>query len=100
MRLTTTTNVTVDGVMQGLGGPDEDRSGGFERGGWVIPLTDQESGDYIDQIYGDATAFRSGRRSRPGQLADHFPGHHHPDLSACRASGVRTVHGSAFNSAP
>src|SRR5438093_5743150 len=37
--------------------------------------------------------FRSGRRTRPGQLADHFPGHHHPDLSASRASGVRNVHG-------
>jgi hypothetical protein len=31
MKLTTTTNVSVDGVMQGLGGPDEDRRGGFER---------------------------------------------------------------------
>ena len=36
MKLTTTTNVSVDGVMQGLGGPDEDRRGGFERGGWAL----------------------------------------------------------------
>ena len=33
MKLTTNTNVSVDGVMQGLGGPEEDRRGGFERGG-------------------------------------------------------------------
>ena len=33
MKLTTTTNVSVDGVMQGLGRPDEDRRAGFERGG-------------------------------------------------------------------
>lgn len=63
MRLTTTINVTVDGVMQGLGGPDEDRRGGFERGGWVIPLNDTESGDYINQIYGGAAAFLFGRRT-------------------------------------
>ena len=63
MKLTTTTNVTVDGVMQGLGGPDEDRSGGFDRGGWAIPLVDTEAGQYLDQIYDSAAAFLFGRRT-------------------------------------
>jgi dihydrofolate reductase len=63
MRLTTTTNVSVDGVMQGLGGPDEDRRGGFDRGGWAPPLVDSETGDYLDQVYGDAAAFLFGRRT-------------------------------------
>jgi dihydrofolate reductase len=63
MRLTTTTNVSVDGVVQGLGGPDEDRRGGFHRGGWAPPLVDTETGDYLDQVYGGAAAFLFGRRT-------------------------------------
>jgi dihydrofolate reductase len=63
MRLTTTTNVSVDGVMQGLGGPGEDRRGGFDRGGWAPPLVDPETVDYLDQAYGGATAFLFGRRT-------------------------------------
>src|SRR5215216_2937734 len=63
MRLTTTTNVSVDGVMQGLGAPDEDRSGGFERGGWALPLLDTEAGDHINEVYGGAAAFLFGRRT-------------------------------------
>src|SRR5262245_33428120 len=61
MRLTTTTLVSVDGVMQGLGGPDEDRRGGFERGGWAAPLFDGEAAAVLGQIYGRADAFLFGR---------------------------------------
>ena len=63
MRLMATTNVSVDGVMQGLGGPDEDRSGGFDRGGWAIPLLDSEVGDYLNEVYGGAASFLFGRRT-------------------------------------
>ena len=63
MRLTITTNVSVDGVMQGLGGRDEDRRGGFERGGWALPLLDTEAGDHINEVYGGAAAFLFGRRT-------------------------------------
>jgi dihydrofolate reductase len=63
MRLTITTNVSLDGVMQGLGGPGEDRRGGFDRGGWAPPLVDTETGDYLDQVYGSAAAFLFGRRT-------------------------------------
>jgi dihydrofolate reductase len=63
MKLTTTTMVTVDGVMQGLGGPDEDRSGGFERGGWQAPLFDNEAGTFLNQVYERADAFLFGRRT-------------------------------------
>ena len=63
MKLTTTTMVTVDGVMQGLGAPDEDRSGGFERGGWVTPLFDNEAATFLNEVYGRADAFLFGRRT-------------------------------------
>jgi len=63
MRLTTTTIVTVDGVMQGLGAPDEDRRGGFERGGWVAPLFDDEAMTFLNQVYERADAFLFSRRT-------------------------------------
>jgi dihydrofolate reductase len=63
MKLTTTTHVSVDGVIQGLGGPDEDRRGGFERGGWAIPLFDSEAASFLDQVFQRADAFLFGRRT-------------------------------------
>jgi dihydrofolate reductase len=61
MKLTTNTNVSVDGVMQGLGGPEEDRSGNFERGGWAMPYFDEETAALTGQVYGRADAFLFGR---------------------------------------
>jgi dihydrofolate reductase len=63
VKLTTTTHVTLDGVMQGLGGAEEDRRGGFERGGWALPLFDDESAPFINQIFERADAFLLGRRT-------------------------------------
>jgi dihydrofolate reductase len=63
MKLTTTTMVTVDGVMQGLGAPDEDRRGGFERGGWVTPGFDTQAMAFLNQVYQRADAFLFGRRT-------------------------------------
>jgi dihydrofolate reductase len=49
--------------MQGLGGPDEDRRGGFERGGWAIPLFDDEAATFVYDVYQRADAFLFGRRT-------------------------------------
>jgi dihydrofolate reductase len=63
MKLAITENVSVDGVMQGLGGPDEDRRGGFERGGWALPLFHDEAATFLDEVYQRAEAFLFGRRT-------------------------------------
>ena len=63
MKLTTITQVSVDGVMQGNGPSDEDRRGGFERGGWAGPLFDTEAMTFLYQVYQRADAFLFGRRT-------------------------------------
>jgi dihydrofolate reductase len=63
MKLTTMTQVTVDGVMQGNGGPDDDRRNGFERGGWALGKGDDETRALITQTYQRADAFLFGRQT-------------------------------------
>ncbi|MGP3919317.1 dihydrofolate reductase family protein [Nonomuraea sp. 10N515B] len=64
MKLTTVTQVTLDGVMQGNGGAsDEDRRNGFERGGWARGAGDDETRTFITQTYQRAEAFLFGRRT-------------------------------------
>jgi dihydrofolate reductase len=64
MKLTTMTQVTVDGVMQGNGGAsEEDRRSGFERGGWALGVGDSETMTLINETYQSADAFLFGRRT-------------------------------------
>jgi dihydrofolate reductase len=64
MKLTTMTQVTIDGVVQGNGGAsEEDRRTGFARGGWARPLFDGEAMTFVDQVYQRADAFLFGRRT-------------------------------------
>jgi dihydrofolate reductase len=64
VKLTTMTQITVDGVTQGNGGAsDEDRRNGFDRGGWAMGTADDETFAFITQTYQDADAFLFGRRT-------------------------------------
>lgn len=55
--------VTLDGVMQGFGSPDEDRDGGFEHGGWGAPYADQQQADGAAESAPSASAYLFGRRT-------------------------------------
>ncbi|WP_433445075.1 dihydrofolate reductase family protein [Nonomuraea sp. CA-141351] len=63
MKLTTITQLSVDGVMQGNGPSEEDRRAGFERDGWALRHFDDEAMTFVNQVYQRADAFLFGRRT-------------------------------------
>jgi dihydrofolate reductase len=63
MKLTATMMVTLDGVYQGPGGPDEDRRAGFDRGGWTAAHADAEMGEFLTSMFGRADALLLGRKT-------------------------------------
>ena len=74
--------VSLDGVMQAPGGPEEDPTGGFEHGGWVFPFWDEATGDAIGETFEKPFDLLLGRRTyeifagfwpfQEGEIADPF----------------------------
>ncbi|WP_330347912.1 dihydrofolate reductase family protein [Streptomyces sp. NBC_00582] len=62
-KLVSTIFVTLDGVYQAPGGPEEDTRDGFEHGGWSFPYGDDDFGAFINEVFGGVGAFLLGRRT-------------------------------------
>ncbi|MEU9178708.1 dihydrofolate reductase family protein [Streptomyces sp. NPDC048550] len=87
-KLTLTTFVSLDGVMQAPGGPEEDPTGGFEYGGWLTPFYDEGVGAFTTELFDRAAAFLLGRRTYE-IFADYWPKRTDPtDPIASRLNGL------------
>src|SRR5215218_7981012 len=62
-RVVVVNNVTLDGVMQAPGRPDEDTRGGFEHGGWAAPYSDEVMGRVMAERMAKPGALVLGRRT-------------------------------------
>lgn len=67
-RISVLESVTLDGVMQGPGHPDEDTRGGFAHGGWGPAYTDHVAGQVMGEGMATVTAMLFGRRTYDGVL--------------------------------
>lgn len=64
--------VSLDGIMQAPGGPEEDPSGGFRHGGWTVPYWDEPMGRFMDECFSQPFDLLLGRRTYE-IFAAHWP---------------------------
>lgn len=64
--------VSLDGVMQAPGGPEEDPTGGFEHGGWAVPYWDEPMGQFMDECFSQPFDLLLGRKTYE-IFAAHWP---------------------------
>jgi len=81
------TFMTVDGVMQAPGGPDEDREGGFEHGGWSVNYWDEMMGEAADEVAAKSDTLLLGRKTYE-IFAAHWPNMRDDDPMAARLNNA------------
>lgn len=91
MRLIAHEFMTLDGVMQGPGGAEEDTSGGFRYGGWVAPAFDDTIGDVVTGWFARTDALLFGRVTYR-MMADYWPQVTDPDDPVARRLNTAPKH--------
>ena len=86
-KLVVVEQLSLDGVMQGPGGPDEDRSGGFEHGGWAMPYFDEVAGEEAGKSMAETGAFLFGRKTYE-IMAAYWPNHPDDDIFSNVLNGL------------
>jgi dihydrofolate reductase len=86
-KLVVAEGLTLDGVMQAPGDPDEDRSGGFDDGGWQMPYFDEVAGEAVGKSMAETGAFLFGRRTYE-IMASHWPNVPEGDMFADVLNGL------------
>jgi len=79
--------LSLDGVMQAPGSPDEDRSGGFEHGGWAMPYFDEILGAEAGKSMAETAAFLFGRKTYD-IMAAYWPNQPDGDMFADALNGL------------